>query len=60
MALFRGRFLVAWAGALTIIIKFITFGGTFVAFAANLSIKIGCASGYFARDVVVTPGCIRP
>ena len=44
-ALFRGIGFVAWAGAFTIIIKFITFGGTFVAFVANLSIKIGFASG---------------
>ena len=44
-ALFRGIGFVAWAGAFTIPIKFITFGGTFVAFVANLSIKIGFASG---------------
>jgi hypothetical protein len=30
-ALFRGIGFVAWAGAFTILIKFITFGGTFVA-----------------------------
>jgi hypothetical protein len=44
-ALFRGIGFVAWAGAFTVLIKFITFGGTFVAFVANLSIKIGFASG---------------
>jgi hypothetical protein len=45
VALFRGIGFVAWAGAFLINCKFITFGGTFVAFVANLSIKIGFASG---------------
>ena len=45
LALFCLVWLVPWARATFIRIKFITFGGTFVAFVANLSIKIGFASG---------------
>ena len=55
-ALFRGIGFVAWAGAFTVLIKFITFGGTFVAFVANLSIKIGFAF----IQTLISPGCIRP
>ena len=51
-ALFRGIGWVAWAGASTILIKFIIFGGAMVAFVANITI-VALAS----RN---TPGCIRP